>query len=73
VKRTHTDKAIAAGKLAGRYGLPDVEDLLKDLTQTRKSEAYGDIAAPALDAEDVATEIEAYVTAVAAFLQKKVP
>ena len=35
-----------------------------DLNETRKSESYGDIEAPELDAEDTATRIENYVEAV---------
>ncbi len=41
-------------------------DLLRDLNETRKSEAYGEVAAPNLDAEDVACEIELYIAAVEA-------
>src|SRR5437879_3883976 len=63
-KKSHPGKAEAARQLAREYGLPDVEDLLKDLNEARKSEAYGDIAAPTLDAADVASEIESYVQAV---------
>src|SRR5712691_12472300 len=60
-KKTHVAKAEAARELASKFGLPDVENLLRDLNDARKSEAYGDIAAPELDAEDVGAEIEAYV------------
>jgi hypothetical protein len=34
-------------------------------------EAYGDIAAPELDAEDVISQIENYVEAVEAFFRKE--
>ncbi|MCI0453339.1 MAG: hypothetical protein L0Z51_13340 [Candidatus Latescibacteria bacterium] len=46
-------------------------DLLRDLNETRKSEAYGDVVAPTLDAEDVAREIEEYVEAVKTFVGRK--
>jgi hypothetical protein len=72
-KKSHPDKAMAARELARKYGLPDVENLLKDLNDVRKSEAYGDIVAPDLDAEDVASEIEAYVEAAEKFLSEEAP
>jgi len=72
-KKTHTAKVDAALRLTAQHGLPNVEDLLKDLNEARKSEAYGDIAAPELDAEDVASEIERYVEAVETFLKKETP
>jgi hypothetical protein len=56
-----------------QHGLPEVEDLLKDLNDARKSEAYGDIAAPELGAEDVVSQIEKYVEAVKAFFSKEAP
>ncbi|HXM05328.1 MAG TPA: HEPN domain-containing protein [Chthoniobacterales bacterium] len=72
-KKTHPAKVDAARRLAAQHGLPNVEDLLKDLNEARKSEAYGDIASPELDAEDVASEIERYVEAVETFLRKETP
>jgi hypothetical protein len=71
LKKTHTAKAEAARQITDQYGLPDVENLLKDLNEARKSEAYGDVAAPELDAEDVVAQIETYVEAVRAFLAKE--
>ena len=47
-------------------------DLVED-GKTRKAEAYGDVVAPVLDAEDVATEIEQYVDAVRALVDKLEP
>jgi hypothetical protein len=73
VKKTHPSKADAARELSDKFGLPDVEGLLKDLNEARKSEAYGDIVAPNLDAEDVASDIEKYVEAVEEFLDKPMP
>lgn len=66
--KTHPSKADAARQLAARHRLPDVSSLLVKLNDARKSVAYGDIAMPNLDPEDVAIEIEKYVDAVEAFL-----
>ena len=41
-----------------------MSELLRDLNETRKSESYGDVPAPELDAEETASQIEAYVEAV---------
>ena len=46
-------------------------ELLRDLNEVRKSEAYGDVAAPKLDAEDVAGAIEEFVDAVSALVSPK--
>jgi hypothetical protein len=70
-KRTHPGKADAARQLARAHALPNVEDLLKDLNDARKSEAYGDVAAPELDAEDLVSQIKNYVEAVEALLRKE--
>lgn len=66
----HWEKADVAGELHKKYGLPDVERLLLDLNDARKSSAYGDVPAPDLNAEDVASEIERYVEAVAELVEK---
>ncbi len=66
----HRDKADTAGFLADEHDLPDVWDLLRDLNDMRKHEAYGDVDPPdGLDAEEVATAIEEYVESVGALLQ----
>ena len=70
--RKHWEKAAVASRLHKKYGLPDVEQLLRDLNEARKSAAYGDVPAPDLNAEHVASEIERYVDAVAEFVEKKV-
>lgn len=62
--KKHWEKADVAGELHRKHGLPDIEQLLRDLNDARKSAAYGDIPAPELNAKDVASEIEAYVDAV---------
>ena len=69
VQKTHWARVSAAGDLHKNHGLPDVADLLRDLNETRKSEAYGDVAAPPLEAEDVASAIELYVDAVESLVQ----
>jgi hypothetical protein len=63
--KKHWEKADLAGELHRKHGLADIERLLRDLNDARKSAAYGDIPAPSLNAEDVASEIELYVDAVA--------
>ena len=59
------EKADVAAELHRNHGLPKIEQLLRDLNDARKSVAYGDTPAPDLNAEDVASEIERYVDAVA--------
>ncbi len=66
---THPKKVQEARQFASVHGLPDVGDLLVDLNNMRKHEAYGDIDPPEnLDPQDVATEIDEYVEAVNRFL-----
>lgn len=43
------------------YGFYCITDLLRDLNDARKATAYGDVALPELDAEDIAVDIERYV------------
>lgn len=69
VEKNHPSRVEAAHQLHGDFDLPDVGDLLRDLNEARKSEAYGDVAAPDLDAEDVASEVEGYITAIADLLE----
>ena len=68
--KKHWEKADVAGELHRKRGLPDIEQLLRDLNDARKSAAYGDIPAPDLNAEDVASEIERYVDAVADLVER---
>ncbi|MEX0784419.1 MAG: hypothetical protein WD557_17405 [Dehalococcoidia bacterium] len=70
-KAQHTDKARAARRLHDERGLPDVEDLLGEMNQARKATAYGDMEIPELHAEDVASEIEAFVEAVAHLIEAR--
>ena len=60
----HWRRVEAAEQLHDAYGLPEIGQLLEDLNSTRKKEAYGDVPAPELDAEDVAGAIEEYVAEV---------
>ncbi len=62
--RKHWEKAETAGRLHNDHGLPDVSQLLHDLNDARKAAAYGDVPAPDLNAEQVASQIEQYVDAV---------
>lgn len=70
VQKAHWARVEAAETLHRQHGLPDVSALLRDLNETRKSEAYGDVQAPALDAEDVASEIESFIDSVGQILGK---
>jgi hypothetical protein len=56
--KKHWEKADVAEDLHKTHRLPDVGQLLNDLNDARKSAAYGDVPAPELNAEDVASEIE---------------
>lgn len=70
-KSSHRAKVAAASDFATSHGLPDIEQLLIDLNDRRKHEAYGDIELAdddELDAEDVAIEIRAYFEAVEAMV-----
>ena len=63
--RNHQKKAQEAQRLSTAHGLPDVSDLLVDLNNMRKHEAYGDIVPPGnLDPQDVAEAVENYFEAV---------
>ena len=68
VQKTHPSKVAAASQLSSRHGLPDVSNLLVQLNDARKSEAYGDVIKPDLDPEGLVTDIEEHVTAVEALL-----
>ena len=63
--RKHWQKLETAVVLHKDHGLPDVDQLLRDLNDARKAVAYGDVAAPELDAEQVAAAIELYINEVA--------
>ena len=67
--RKHWEKADIAVEVHKKRGLPDIGQLLRDLNDARKAAAYGDVPAPNLDAEEVASEIENYVTAVARLVE----
>ena len=68
--KKHWEKADVARELHRKHGLPDIEQLLRDLNDARKAAAYGDIPTPDLNAEDVASEIERYVNAVADLVER---
>lgn len=68
VQKAHWARVNAAGKLHLDHGLADVSELLRDLNEVRKSEAYGDVQAPVLDAEDVASEVESFIDSVSRLL-----
>jgi hypothetical protein len=65
VKHTHPAKADAARWLNRDYGLPDISETLSKLNTARKGVAYGDVAIPNFDPQQVASDVEAYVEAVA--------
>jgi hypothetical protein len=61
-EKSHWNKVEVARKLHSQHGLPDIADLLTDLNDLRKSEAYGEPAShPEMSAEDIALVIETYV------------
>ena len=64
----HWEKVDLAEALHKRNGLPDIEELLRDLNDARKAAAYGDMERPDLDPEGLACQIEQYVDAVAAVI-----
>ncbi len=57
-----------ASELSRSHNLPDIADFLSVLNSARKAAAYGDVDFPALNAQDVAIEIEQYVEAASALL-----
>ena len=61
VTKRHWEKVDIAVQVHREHGLPDVSDLLRSLNNARKAAAYGDVQAPELDAEDVASQIELFV------------
>lgn len=66
---SHVVKAEMAQSLSQEYGLPEIGELLIDLNNMRKHQAYGDTRAPeGMDPQDTADSIEAYVAAVQALL-----
>lgn len=67
--KKHWEKVDLAEDLHKKERLPDIGDLLRDLNDARKAAAYGDMDRPDLDAEDIASQIEAYVDAVAALIR----
>lgn len=71
VRKRHWARVETARELYEGFGLPDVSMLLRDLNEVRKSEAYGEVAAPELDPEKTAMEIESYVEAVAAIVDRQ--
>ncbi|MDP2983751.1 MAG: hypothetical protein Q8O92_10535 [Candidatus Latescibacter sp.] len=66
--KKHWEKVDVAEELHNTKGLQDISDLLCDLNEARKAAAYGDVDRPDLDAEDIASQIEQYVDAVAALI-----
>lgn len=65
---SHWTRQEAAQRLHRDHGMDDVSELLGDLNEARKSEAYGDVVTPELDAEETVGRIEAYVEAVEALI-----
>jgi hypothetical protein len=68
--KQHWSAGKAARKLAKDHGLPDVEDLLADLNDGRKSAAYGDTDEPDMEPDEVIKQFKDYVERVAAFIKK---
>ncbi len=68
VQRNHPARQEAAHLLYQTHDFDDVSELLRDLNETRKSESYGDVEAPELDAEGTVADIEAFVERVQVLL-----
>ena len=68
----HWEKAREAGMLHQDHDLPDISDLMKELNNARKANAYGDdeFDEEDADAEDTASSIEEYFDSVRSFLDK---
>ncbi len=66
---SHWGKVNQAKDLLKTHGLPDIEDLLRDLNDMRKAIAYGDIQfdESEYDAKDISTQIEEYFNDVSDF------
>lgn len=70
ISANHYEKAKIAKQLAHAHGLPDISSLLIVLNSARKARAYGDVEFPEkLNAEDIATQIEEYVSAVTELIE----
>lgn len=70
-KQTHPSKVDASVELTQGHGLPDIAELLRDLNAIRKSSAYGEYLAPhGRSAEEIASEVEGYIDAVASFVDE---
>jgi len=67
--KKHWEKADVATELHKKRGLPDIDQLLRDLNDARKAAAYGDVPTPPLDPQVVASDIEQYVDAVARLVE----
>lgn len=67
----HWGKAQLAKQLHRDHALPDIEDLMEDLNEARKANAYGDeeFEEDDFDAEKIARDVENYFDQVNAMLQ----
>ena len=68
VARSHPARQEASEQLHCDHGFDEISELLRDLNETRKSESYGDVTAPELDAQDTVMQIETYLEAVRALV-----
>ncbi|MDD9985656.1 MAG: hypothetical protein OXQ31_05255 [Spirochaetaceae bacterium] len=71
IQPAHWYRVEAAKQLSSEHGLDDVSELIGDLNDVRKREAYGDAIATELDAVEVATTIEKYIDSVAAVVDEQ--
>lgn len=69
--RTHPARVDAATRLHFDHDFVDVSELLKDLNEVRKREAYGDIQGPELDPESTVTRIDEYVRSVRELIESE--
>ena len=69
--RGHPAKQNKARQLSADHSLPNIGDLLGDLNDMRKYEAYGDTDYPTdLRAEEIAGAIKVYVDAVRSLISR---
>ncbi len=70
---SHPDDSLLGTRLARHEeGLPYISELLQHLNRAQKYVSYGDVTPPLLDPEEVASEIEEYLEAVARIIDKSV-
>lgn len=66
---THPGQVRLAQRLHDEHGLPDIQEMLRDLQRNRLHEAYGKLEPSGkFDPQDIAVAVEEYVDAVTRFI-----